>query len=34
MPPINITELLEHCRIESNRIVYKKGWNSTASIII
>ena len=34
MLPINIIELLEHHRIESNRIEYKKGWNPTASIII
>ena len=30
MLPINITELLEQNRIESNRIEYKKGWNPTA----
>ena len=29
MLPINITELLEQNRIESNRIEYKQGWNST-----
>lgn len=27
---INITELLEQNRIESNRIEYKQGWNPTA----
>lgn len=27
MLPINITELLEQNRIESNRIKYKQGWN-------
>ena len=27
MLPINITELLEQNRIESNRIEYKQGWN-------
>ena len=27
MLPINITELLEQNRIESNRIEYKDGWN-------
>ena len=30
MLPINITELLEQNRIESNRIEYKQGWNPTA----
>lgn len=30
MLSINITELLEKNRIESNRIEYKKGWNPTA----
>ena len=30
MLPINITELLEKNRIESNRIEYKQGWNPTA----
>ncbi len=30
MLPINVTELLEQNRIESNRIEYKKGWNPTA----
>ena len=30
MLPININELLEHNRIESNRIEYKQGWNPTA----
>lgn len=30
MLPINITELLEQNRIESNRIEYKHGWNPTA----
>ncbi len=30
MLPINITELIEKNRIESNRIEYKKGWNPTA----
>ena len=34
MLPINITELLEQNRIESNRIEYKQGWNPTASIIL
>ena len=29
MLPINITELLEQNRIESNRIEYKQGWNPT-----
>lgn len=29
MLPINITELLEKNRIESNRIEHKKGWNPT-----
>ena len=33
MLPINITELLEQNRIESNRIEYKHGWILTASII-
>ena len=27
MLPINITELLEQNRIESNRIEYKQSWN-------
>lgn len=27
MLPINIIELLEQNRIESNRIEYKQGWN-------
>ena len=27
MLPINITELLEQNRVESNRIEYKYGWN-------
>ena len=31
MLPINITELLEQNRIESNRIEYKQGWNPTAT---
>ena len=30
MLPINIIELLEQNRIESNRIEYKQGWNPTA----
>ena len=30
MLPINITELLEQRRIESNRIEYKRGWNPMA----
>jgi ATP-dependent DNA helicase RecG len=30
MLPININELLEKNRIESNRIEYKQGWNPTA----
>ena len=34
MLPINITELLEQRRIESNRIEYKQGWNPMASIIL
>ena len=29
MLPINITELLEQNRIESNCIEYKQGWNPT-----
>ena len=32
MLPINITELLEQNRIESNRIEYKQGWISTTII--
>ena len=31
---INITELLEQNRIESNRIEYKQGWNPMLSIIL
>lgn len=30
MLPINITELLEQNRIDSNRIEYKQDWNLTA----
>ena len=30
MRPININELLEQNRIESNRIEYKQGWNPAA----
>lgn len=30
MLPININELLEQNRIESNRIEYKQGWNPAA----
>ena len=33
MLPINITELLEQNRIESNQIKYKKGWNPIRKIV-
>lgn len=34
MLPINITELIEQNRTESNRIGYKKGWIQRLSTIL